>query len=325
MGKFEAIPLIEPFLRSLDRLERREAVIAMGKFAKSEVMPQVERAAFGDPELEQLARQAKARIDATQEGIQTKKYQALVNAVIDTDEYEDLVALILVTWRPLLAVLEDETRSPQTRERAMRLLAIARAKKAGPPMRKILGDPWQAPELRLRAAYGMGLLRMRSAVPQLAELLGGNDAVMREVSLLSLGRIGDPRAFHPLVARWPADGGSVRERIRLAIFRVRSPQGAELLLRPLRTYQPRPIAETWFITDSLELVSGYRKELIEPYLRHPDAAARRDALLLLATFAEKSESAELQRHSETDADPLNREIAHLGVERLKDIPLWERE
>ena len=51
---------------------------------------------------------------------------------------------------------------------------------------------------------------------------------------------------------------------------------------------------------------------------------RRDALLLLATFGTAADSPLLRNYSEFDDDPLNREIANLGVERLKDIPLWER-
>jgi HEAT repeat protein len=324
MGKFDSITLVQPFLESPIREERREAIIAMGKFSKPELIPPIEAAADRDPELVKLATEAKARITATLKGIQTKNFSEFVDAVIDTDEYEDIVALILVTWRPLQQLLSDKTRSPQTRARAARLLGMARARKAGPPMRKILADTDEALDLRLRAAEGLGLTRTRSAVDQLAALLTSSEPGMREVSILSLGRIGDARALEPLLQQWDAAGGTIRPQLRLALSRICSRPEIPALLEPLRVYQPRAVDEVHFISDSLALSRGYRRELIAPYLNHRDTAARRDALLLLATFGTDSDSVELKHYRNSDPDPLNQEIANLGLERLKDIPIWER-
>ena len=324
MGKYDSMPLLELLLKSLDRQERREAIIAVGKFPKPEKVAQINSAAGSDPELGQLAREAEARIATTAKGMRTGRYDEMVTAVIETDEFEDLAALMLVTRIPLLNTLSDSGRSPRTRERAMRLVVMAGVRKAGAPMRAILSDRNNPLDLRLRAAHGLGMTRTRGAVPQLIELLDDPQPAMRGFSILSLGRIGDTRALEPLLARWEAADSGLRDRLRLAIYRLRTTSGVTALLEPLRTYQPRAIADVYFISDSLELSRGYRGAVIAPYLNSDVTAQRRDALLLLATFGTAADSPLLQNFSEIDPDELNREIANLGVERLKDIPIWER-
>jgi HEAT repeat protein len=324
MNKFDAIPLIEPFLRSPNRDERREAIVALGKFGKTEEIQRIDAAAAGDPDLERLAREAAARIAATVKGLRTGRYDELVDAVIDTAEYEDLVGFIMFTKFRLLEILSDKTRDPRTRSRAITVLSLARVRRAGLPMRDILADLSQPDDLRLRAVWGLGLTRTRSAVPQLAALLDDPLPSMRDLCILSLGRIGDTRALEPLIARWDAADGARRDQLRLALFRLRSQTSVAALLDPLRTYQPRAVAEVYFISDSLELSRGYHGAALVPFLNSPLAEDRRDALLLLATFGTAADSPLLKNYSEFDDDALNREIANLGVERLKDIPLWER-
>lgn len=324
LTKFDAIPLIEPYLESADREERREAIIALGKFGKSEEIPKIDRAARGDPELARLAHEAAERIKATVEALRTKRYDGVVDAVIDTAEFEDLAALIFVTRLRLLEIVSDKARSPATRERAIRVLGIARVRKAAMPMRDILADLNNPFDLRLQAVWGLGVTRTRSAVPQLVELLDHPDPRMRDWSIVSLGRIGDTRALEPLLARWSAADPDLRELMRIAVFRLRSTPGFAALLDPLKTYQPRAVQNVYFISDSLELSHGYDRAIIAPFLKRRGNEARRDALLLLATFAVKADSWILQSYAENDADPLNREIANLGVERLKDIPIWDR-
>jgi HEAT repeat protein len=324
LTKFDAIPLIEPFLDSTDREERREAIIALGKFGKSEEIPKIDHAASGDPELEKLAREAAERIKATVQALRTKRFDPVVDAVIDTAEFEDLAALIFVTKFRLLEIVEDRTRAAATRERAVRVLAIARVLRAGLPMRDILADRDNPLDLRLQAIYGVGVTRTKSAVPQLIELLDDADPRIRELSIVALGRIGDTRALEPLLARWAAADPDTRQQLRLAFYRLRSRTGFEPLLEPLRTYQPRAVENVYFISDSLDLSRGYDRAIIAPSLKSPANEERRDALLLLATFGTTADSWILQMYFENDADPLNREIANLGIERLKDIPIWDR-
>jgi hypothetical protein len=130
--------------------------------------------------------------------------------------------------------------------------------------------------------------------------------------------------LEPLLACWEAVDAALRGRLQLASYRLRTTSGVDALLEPLKTYQPREIADAVFVSDSLQLSRGYQAAAIAPYLDSSLTEARRDALLLLATFGTKADSAQLHTASKTDADPVNREIARLGVERLKDIPIWER-
>jgi hypothetical protein len=147
---------------------------------------------------------------------------------------------------------------------------------------------------------------------------------MRDVCILSLGRIGDARALEPLLARWDPTRPALCNNLRLAAFRVCS-LDESALLAPLRTYQPRSVESVYLISDKLALSTGFSREAIEPVLANPKLPARRHALLMLATFGEAAESPALQHYRDVETDSLNREIANLGVERLKNIPIWERE
>ena len=163
----------------------------------------------------------------------------------------------------------------------------------------------------------------RGAVPQLVALLK-EPPPMQGFCIFSLGRIGDPVALQPLLELWDGANNDLRQQLRLSIFQLRNSSAVPALLEPLRTYQPRPITNVYLISDSLEISSRYSSVALAPFLDSPLPEARRDALLLLATFGTKDDSALLQTFAENDADSLNREVANLGVERLKDIPLWER-
>ena len=324
MGKFNRIKLLESFLESPNRAEKREAIIALGKFAKPEVIPEIESAAGQDPELRKLVEEAKRRIDATLLGIETNDFTAFVDAVIDTDEYEDILPLMMVCWPPLKRLLGDRTRSYETRRRALYLLGCAGMGQPLSQMRKIVLDPEEPFDLQIQAIFGLGRTRARSIVPHLIELLDNENPVLRDVSIDALGRIGDAMALTPLLGKWETGEEPLRVRLRLALSRLCCAPGLAALLEPLRTYQPRAVADVYFITDSLQLIFGYRRDLIEPMLASALPPARRDALLLLATFGTKEDNVDLEHFRDTDEDSVNQEIANLGVERLKDIPLWDR-
>ncbi|MFN0105293.1 MAG: HEAT repeat domain-containing protein [Bryobacteraceae bacterium] len=311
MAKFDSIPLVEPYLLSPNVAERREAIIALGKFAKEELLPAVEAAAGADPELQQLARQARARVLATKHGIATKDYGPLVDALIGTDEYEDLLPLLIVTWKPLKALLADRTRSVQHRERALRLLAIGRPKEIIPEMRKILTDPNEPLPIRLRAVYGLGRARSRSSAGLLVERLQSPEPGMPGVCAHALGQIGDPGAFDPLLAVWDSGSGPLRERIRQAAALLSSLPGAGPAGAP---------QEIFVFTDDLALVRQFRRDQIEAALLSPSAPVRRDGLTLLSLFGSAGDAPILARAAETDPDSINRGIARQGAARLVNPP-----
>jgi hypothetical protein len=325
MGKFSAMPLVERFANSPDRAEKREAIIAMGKFATPALLIKMKAAAGSDPDLQKLVDEGHARIEATLKGIETEEYTAFVNALIDTDEYEDIVALILYTWKPLQMILEDEHRSPKTRERALQLLAMARVRRAGEGMRRIAVNAAMPLSFRRRAVQGIGLTRARSALHELAGFLDGEDLQMVEFSIRSLGQLGDPSALEPLTEHWDGVPAELKPELRLAISRVAKTAAVTSLLAPLRIYQPRTVEKVQLIDDADVIATGYQPSMLAAYFVSASSEARRDALLLAATLATDEQAGVLRDAAESDPDPMNVEIARLGLERLKNIPLWERE
>jgi HEAT repeat protein len=325
MGKFNAMPLVERFANSRDPGERREAIIAMGKFATPALLTKMKAAAGADPELLRLVQEGQARIEATLKGIETEDYTAFVNALIDTDEYEDIDALILYTWKPLQMILEDEHRSTKTRERALELLAMARVRRAGEGMRRIAVNAGMPLSLRRRAVQGLGLTEARSALRELAAFLDADDIKIVEYAIRSLGQLRDPAALEPLTEHWQSVPPELRNELRLAIARVAKTAAVTSLLAPLRIYQPRAVEKVQLIADDDVIATGYRPAVLAPYFTSQSSEARRDALLLAATLASEEEADVLREAVETEPDPMNVEIARLGLERLKNIPLWERE
>jgi HEAT repeat protein len=311
MGKYAGIPVIQPFLQSPDPAERREAIIALGKFGKEEVLPAVDAAAGADPALCHLAGQARARIVASKHGIDTAEYQPLVDTVIGTDEYEDLLPLLIVTSEPLKAVLARHSSGIQQRERALRLMVIAGPREIIPEMRKILTNPAEPLPMRLRAAYGLGRAGSRSSIGILAERLKSPEPGMAGVCAHALGQIGDASALHPLLAVWEESDGPLRERIRLAAANLHSSPAALSAASP---------AEIFVLNDGLTLTRQFSRTQIEWALLSPSASARRDGLILLALFGSTGDARILARAAETDADAANREIAIQGAARLSTPP-----
>ena len=326
MGKFETVPLVEAYLTSNDHAERREAIVALGKFAKPELIPEIERAAGSDGELLQLVDEARWRIGATITAIRTNDFREFVETLIRTDEYEDILPLFMFAWRPVLSILGDTSSSAQLRWRALELVWAARARRASEHLYKILADPSQPADVRLLAVETFGRIAARSAVERLIELMNSPEPRMLETCIDALGRIGDPRALTPLLERWDERAGSLRDRLRLALSRLcsRSRSGVDALLEPLKTYQPREVAEVIIITEANAVIRGYRHGMIDTELMAASVEARRDATLLLATFGTKADFDTLMQIANSDSDPLIGQIAALGAERLKDIPLWER-
>jgi HEAT repeat protein len=312
MGKFSSVPLIEPFLQNADPQFRRAALIALGKFGKPELIPDLEAAAKRDAALIPLVQDAKRRVDS----IAKQNFPAFVDAVIDTDEWEDILPLLMVTWRPLIDLLAQKQRGPVVRLRAAKMLAWGHMRRAGQNLSAIVADPLDPADLRLQAIIALGRCRIRSSAPQLIALLNSPDQTVQSAAITSLGQLGVAEALDPLLKKWNDRGGANREALRLAIRRSCSVSGSELLKDLLATNGSLASSKIYFIDPSLNLTDSFHTDLIDPWLSAASPSARGDAALLLSFFGGPADAPKLER-LRSDPDLANRELADRGVKRLR--------
>lgn len=312
MGSFSSIPRIELYLNHRDRSFRRSAIIALGKFGKTSVLPGLRAAAGNDAELLRLVEHAQNRISA----IAASDFAALVDVLIETDEYEDLMALFMFVWRPVMNILFDSRSSNSARVHATRLLSLGRARKAGRRMSTIMANKKESIKLRLEAVKGVGRCKITSAVDELIKMLYGSDFQLQEAAVNSLGQIGKPKAFKPLIDKWEDSNSDFRKKIRLAIRRLCQVSGTEFLTELLRKKKSLEAEGIYFIDDDLRLFEKYQGELIHGLLNSESVEARRDAALLLIFFGQREDAEKLEKMKEQEEDAVNREIATRGFYKL---------
>lgn len=315
MGVFATVPKIQRFLGHPERPFRKEAIIALGKYARTEAAQGVDGAAGADPELMRLASEAKRRAAAT-EGLFAHRVgmPRVVEVILETDEYEDLAGLMGFVWEVLRDIAADHARDAKLRIRAVRLLGLGRIAKARNMVRKMLIDP-EPRGLKLAAVTALGRMKAISAIGPLSEILNDNDRELKMAAIVSLGQIGFPTALEPLLRRWDDEGGGLRADLRLAARRV-CPLGAVNLADLIKSNAAPPRAEVRVIDDHLGLGRGFQDGQIGSMLAHSDARARRDALLLFALFGQPSDARRLAEAENADPDPANRELAARARQRL---------
>lgn len=312
MGKFSSIPLIEPYLQNADSSLRRTALVALGKFGKPDLIPDLVEAAKRDPSLVPLERDAERRINS----ISSKDFPAFVDALIDTDEYQDLLPMLMFTWESLRDLLPHKDRGVRARRRAVKILGLGRMRNASQQLVSIVADPEEPPELRLEAVVALGRCRVRSSTDLLISLLNSPDASFQDAAITSLGQLGVPQAIDPLLKKWNDRGGALRERIRLALRRSATDSGSEMLAGLLASDSGLAYTRVLLIDPSLQLAESLRVEFIEPWLSNPTASVRRDAILLLAFFGRRADASKLER-LRSDPDSGNRELAERAYRRLR--------
>ena len=312
MAKFSTIPLIQRYLNDPDPQFRRAAVIALGKFGKTELIPVLETAAKQDPSLLPLVQNASRRITSSS----TKNFSEFVDAVLPTDEYEDILPLLMFTWQPLVRTLSQKDRGPQVRQRAVRLLSLARVRRASQALTAIVADPQEPSNLRLQAVIALGRCRIRSSADQLIALLNSPDHALQDATITSLGQLGVPQALDPLLKKWNDRGGSLRERIRLALRHSATLSGTETFSEALANDSTLSLQRVILVDASFNLTESFRTELIDPWLTNPAPSVRRDAILLLAFLGGRVDAPKIHRMT-GDPDPANRELADRALRRLR--------
>jgi len=306
-------PSVEPFLDSKDARFRAAAISSLAKLWTRSGYPRLQAAAGNDPNLQRLAEQARRHIFA----MATLNPAQIVDEAIETQEYEDLVPWISEVREPLKDLLKSRDRSAVARARAARILGLRHQEEVSWTLRTILGNTEEPIELRVEVAYALGRIRIRSAVDALIELLDSANPRMQEAAVFALGKIGEPRALRPLLAKWAVRGGALREDIRLAANRLCAANGAELLTGLLRANSDLTNEGIWFFEDRLEVHESYQERSIEPLAASSSPQARRDALLLRVFFGDKAEAAKAIVMARTDDEETNREIAELAIHWLE--------
>jgi len=316
MGFYDSMGQIWPFLDHSERTFRRVALIALGKFGKKEVLPKLEATAKSDASMQPLFAQAERRIEAVASGV----LAAVVEAVIGTDEYDDLLVFIVFAWESVAVILSDRKRTNLVRRRAARLLGLGRVRKATRALVTILNDATETVELQVEIAIALGRLEAWKAIDVLIMRLDSIEPSLQEAAVTSLGQIGKPQAFAPLLKQWDERDGALREKIRLAVRRLCAASGTQLLTDMLHRNAVLPTPGAYFIEDNLALSRKYRGDLVDFQLNSKSIEARRDAILLLAYFGQRADADKLGMLSRQDEDPKNREIAQLGFNRLQQMP-----
>jgi HEAT repeat protein len=313
IGAFESFPWVEPFLNDPDRELRRAAIVMLGRSLDPAIFPRLERAAGSDPELQELVRQGRRRFDA----VQAQDMDALAEAVLESEEYEDLIRLLEVTWKRVLRIIRDRNRELVIRLRAVRVVGLVGMIRAATSIAPIVGDASEPRDLRLAAVIAAGRCKADAALNGLINLLDSPDVELQSGSVNALGLIGSPAALDPLIEKWLQLPRSVRPSIRLALRRLCKMPGAAQLVALLRQDRPWNPQSVYFITDDLHLTLEYREGILDGELAIPNAEARRDAILLMAYLGDETEVAKLQALGMSEVDSMNREIAALAVSRMQ--------
>ena len=303
IGALDSLPKIEVFLTSPERTLRRSAIVALSRSLDSATFDRLEAAAGTDPELRQIVRQGRQRLAA----FTAQDLRAFTNVVLETEEFEDLIPLVELTWQYLVENATDQQRDPVVRLRALRIIHLVwMRRRADMALGRILADKSDLPEIRLQAAIAAGPCKARSAVDPLIVMVGSEPLPVKSIAIRSLGQIGSVDSLEALLAGWQRLA-TLRGEIRLALRRlckVPSTTVVDVLLAN-ESWLPQQI---WFITADLQLVEGYRAGLLDGELRSTDAMARRDAVLLIAYLGAPGERSKIEPLTK-DPNPFVRELA----------------
>lgn len=290
---------LTPFLRSgVPELERA-AVLALSHFPTEAGLPLVELAAAKRASLADVA-------GIYAEQLRIKRAQdpdAYVRAYLGYAHREDLVPQVPYLFEPLVRAAAV----PEHAHWVVYLWSAACDRLAARIMATMLSEPRAPIELRRLSARAMGRIGVRGAGSILIEQLQSSDPELQRNCVVALGLIGRSKALVPLLSTWPAQGGALHLDIRIATYRLALPGGPHQLLSLFEAFEPLP---RLFLVHGEEMVEGYHPVWIRAELASASQLARRDALLIFASYCPDDDVLEtLGRIGRTDPDEPVRELA----------------
>jgi HEAT repeat protein len=312
VGSTKDTPRIALLVRDPDPLMRRTAVISLGASAQPAMVPLLEQIGRREPELLSKAHEAIQRIRASQEA----DFRHLLDALLLTGEYEDLLVFVAFSYAELQAVAGDASRDPLVRQRAVRLLYLRRVRSAAPVFKAILSEKAAPRDLLLETIFGCGICVVRSAYFLLLPYLQSSDAAIRLQVIEAIGRIDEPRAFDPLVALWKEE--PLRPVLRLALSRLSSVAGSPELIRIIDAGKPPPAETPAVIREDLRMIRQLPIQSIRAELDNTSAPARLDAITLLGLFGDPDVRPLIENAAASDPDPGNRSAAQKVLSRLRN-------
>jgi HEAT repeat protein len=303
----DSIPLLLMDLEHRDPVFRQAAVDALGGFADPALPGMIEQAAVRDPALAEPARHAIRKINA----LLSQDRDEIVNAWVESPEYEDLMLGAGVYRDELISVATDARRTADARTHAARLLALRGGPRPPRELAPILRDTREPLELRVQVAVGFGIFRFVPGLPILVRVSDEDAPELQTAAITALGRTRSPHAVEPLVARWDMRGGAFRNDIRLALWRIFQAGNSTFLERSLRSGLRYRLQNGVVIED--DTLHRDLRSAASRRLNDPDSAVRRDAILLLTGTGEQEDASRIAAVSQTDPDPAIRDLAHVAT------------
>ncbi|MEO7095349.1 MAG: HEAT repeat domain-containing protein [Polyangiales bacterium] len=320
---FDTIPLLQAHLASdASHAVQLEALGALGKMGKTELLPDFDIAAARGPDFAAVAAEARARTRATaQEGL-----EPLARHLLQSSDYEDLCVFMTFVFKVPLEHLVDPAMPMLPRLRAARLLGLTRQRRSFRALGTILANPSEPEALRMECAVALGRLEHPKAVEPLVTVLDdpATPPDLQLAVLHALGRTGSPRAIAPLLRHWDDRGGAIRDRVRLAVRDAGRREDARTLLdqwlwnEPVDPQQGGP---SFVLVDPDRYTDRVDPARFIALLDDPGPTVRRDALLLLAYAGDRSHLPRIERVTIEDPIEENRWLAAVIHRRISARPI----
>jgi len=298
IGWVPALPEMEKKLEDPDAQVRDEALVSLAKYGRPETLQRVTAVAPGDPDGAAIVEHATRRTRA----LSKDDIPAFVEVTLKSPHYEDLCVWMPFIWDQLAQIPPDRARSLEVRLRATRLLGLGRARKSARPLIDTLSHPKTPPPLRVACVVALGRFGLPGTVDFLLPLLEAEEPELQLAAIAAVGGTGSPRGLLPLLGLWNARQKTLREPVRLAVRALgRSPVADALLAGWSRPAEGEPEL-TAAALDQDRWTTKEAAVWVRPQLARPEAAARLDAVAVLALIGHASDLAALERLVAQDPD-----------------------
>lgn len=309
LGRTQAVPEIQHKLGDPERRVAREAMIALAKDGRPEALSAAAAAASREPDSATLLAHGARRARA----LAADDIPAFVDATMESPWYEDLCAWMSFIWQQVAGKLAHRGQPLELRIRAARLFGLGGPGRSARLLLSVVTDPGAPIPLRAPCALALSRLGLPGTADALLPLLDAAEPELQLAIIAAVGGSGAQRALTPLLERWEARGGILREPLRHALRGLGRGRALDALLSG---WSPDPGQRI-----SLAVIEGDRwtttlgGEWVRTQLEHPDPAARADAAAVLGLLGDGGDLAALARKV-LDPDERVRWVAAAGARAL---------